>query len=181
LSCCSFHYIGCFECCILLMCANRYLLLFSMYLARIQSLFIWLQHAVVFNSFDVHHNQFIESCTSLMWIKRYLLIFSTFLAQFLSHLLTPWCRVLLEKLSGLQFVKKFPCISRNPKVHYRTHKRPPPVSILGQCQSCPYTHIPPPGDPSQYYFRYLFSYLFACRAMFPLETLPPPLEIRLEE
>ena len=23
-------------------------------------------------------------------------------------------------------------ISRNPKVHYRTYKRPPPVSILGQ-------------------------------------------------
>ena len=25
-----------------------------------------------------------------------------------------------------------PCISRNLKVHYLTHKRPPPVSILGQ-------------------------------------------------
>ena len=27
---------------------------------------------------------------------------------FLTYLLTPWCRVLLEKLAGLQLVKKFP-------------------------------------------------------------------------
>ena len=28
--------------------------------------------------------------------------------------------------------QEIPCISRKPKVHYRTHKRTPPVSIPGQ-------------------------------------------------
>ena len=36
-------------------------------------------------------------CKTLFWCRRYLL----------TYLLTQWCRVLLEKLTGLQLVKKF--------------------------------------------------------------------------
>ena len=39
--------------------------------------------------------------TKAMYVK-----FTTF--NILTYLLTPWCRVLLEKLTGLQLVKKFP-------------------------------------------------------------------------
>jgi len=58
--------------------------------------------------------------------------------------------------------QEIPRISRTPNVHYRTHKRLPPVSILGQPNP---VHIPT-------------SPLFVCCAMFLLETLPPP-EIRV--
>jgi hypothetical protein len=35
-------------------------------------------------------------------------IYCTHAMLYCSYLLTPWCRVLLEKLTGLQLVKKFP-------------------------------------------------------------------------
>ena len=41
-----------------------------------------------------------------------------------TYLLTPWSRVLLEKLTGFAANQEIPRILWSPKVHYFTHKRP---------------------------------------------------------
>jgi len=57
----------------------------------------------------------------------------------LTYLLTPWCRVLLEQLIGLQLIKKFPAFHGTRRFITALTAVPPTVSILGQPNP---VHIP---------------------------------------
>ena len=84
-----------------------------------------------------------------------------------TYLLTPWCRVLLEKLTGLQLVKKFPALHGTRRfITVLTSLRHLSLSWASPIQSI-YPH------PTSWRSILILS-TFACCAMFPLETLPPP-------
>ena len=64
-------------------------------------------------------------------------------------LLTPWSRVLLDKLTDLQLVKKFLTFYGTRKFGSLPHSEASATyPYPGPAQSSPHTHIPPPGDPS---------------------------------
>jgi hypothetical protein len=60
-----------------------------------------------------------------------------------------WSRVLPEKLTGPELVKKFPHILWNLKVHYHIHRSPPPEPILSQ--------LDPTLTPTSHFLKIYFN------------------------
>jgi hypothetical protein len=60
---------------------------------------------------------------SYLHLCQYLLTTLLLLTYLLTYLLTPWSRVLLEKLTGLQLVKKFYSVTHDARKHATQKKK----------------------------------------------------------
>ena len=73
-------------------------------------LHFWQPHLLIF-PFIMRSGQEVSKWTpncDVLIIVRFSLFSNIYFLYLLTYLLTPWCRVLLEKLTGLHLVKKFP-------------------------------------------------------------------------
>jgi len=65
----------------------------------------------------------------------------------LTYVLTPWCSVLLEQLTGLKLLRKFPAFHGTRRFITAHSQASATCPYPGPAQSSPYTHIPPLRDP----------------------------------
>ena len=96
----------------------------------------------------------------------------TLCCYLLTYLLTPWSRVLLEKLtSKLQLVKKFPAFTE-PESSSPYPQVPATCPYPQPTPSCPHDPLQLPEDPSQYYP--LIYVLVSAMTSFPQASPPTP-------